>query len=246
MSSVVSEDVNVISSNAETSEEDKESDDSNEEHFYENAKHYWAKIPATVDGMLGGYGFISQCDLESSARFLQSLLEAKDGPGGMRALDCGAGIGRITKHLLMKYFKVVDLVEQNKDFIEKVNEFIGPSKKLGKLYCTGLQSFVPEEKYDVIWCQWVLGHLTDEDLIKFLKLCQCALSVNGLIVIKENVTSSGEREKDHVDSSITRPFHALLDIFKSSDLRIIKMEQQTKFPKGLYPVKMFALKPNSQ
>ena len=38
---------------------------------------------------------------------------------------------------------------------------------------TGLQKFKPEEHvYDIIWIQWVIGHLTDEDLIAFLKRCQ--------------------------------------------------------------------------
>ena len=37
----------------------------------------------------------------------------------------------------------------------------------------GLQNFTPsQEAYDVIWIQWVLGHLTDDDLVAFLKRCQ--------------------------------------------------------------------------
>jgi hypothetical protein len=43
---------------------------------------------------------------------------------------------------------------------------------------SGLQDFSPEPKtYDLIWCQWVLGHLTDEDLIDFLKSCKYVLNV---------------------------------------------------------------------
>jgi hypothetical protein len=29
--------------------------------------------------------------------------------GKLRALDCGAGIGRITKHLLAKHFEIIDI-----------------------------------------------------------------------------------------------------------------------------------------
>ena len=37
----------------------------------------------------------------------------------------------------------------------------------------GLQNFTAsQEAYDVIWIQWVLGHLTDDDLVSFLKRCQ--------------------------------------------------------------------------
>ena len=75
-----------------------------------------------------------------------------NGPSNQRALDCGAGIGRITKHLLVKHFTKVDLVEQNKLFLEKAKEYLKTSDKVDHLYCCGLQNFVPEEKtYDVIW-----------------------------------------------------------------------------------------------
>ncbi len=40
---------------------------------------------------------------------MKLLFKDEDGPGKGRALDCGAGIGRITKHLLSKFFQTVDL-----------------------------------------------------------------------------------------------------------------------------------------
>ena len=34
--------------------------------------------------------------------------------------------------------------------------------RVGCFFSEGLQDFVPEVgRYDVIWCQWVLSHLTD-------------------------------------------------------------------------------------
>jgi len=38
------------------------------------------------------------------------------------ALDCGAGIGRVTKTLLSNYFLYTDLVEPCKHFIDKAKE----------------------------------------------------------------------------------------------------------------------------
>ena len=90
-------------------------------------------------------------------------------------MDCGAGIGRITKHLLQRHFKGVDLVEQNKAFLEKAVEYVSCEGRGGyksKFFCSGLQNFVPQpETYDVIWCQWVLGQLTDTHLIELFKRC---------------------------------------------------------------------------
>jgi protein N-terminal methyltransferase len=61
--------------------------------------------------------------------------------------DCGAGIGRVTKHLLIPIFSKVDLVEQSPNLLNYAQEFISNDKKLGKLYYCGLQKFIPEKKY---------------------------------------------------------------------------------------------------
>lgn len=145
------------------------------DQFYEDAAHYWEKIPATIDGMLGGFGFISHIDIKGSNAFLEEVFQMKNPPGKHQALDCGAGIGRITKNLLMKVFETVDMVEQNPIFLEKAKKFITATNtsKLGNLYPVGLQDFIPEKsKYDVIWCQWVLGHLKDDHFIDFFQRCK--------------------------------------------------------------------------
>jgi len=43
--------------------------------FYTAAARYWDRIPPTLDGMLGGFGFISQTDIKGSMIFLKSLFE---------------------------------------------------------------------------------------------------------------------------------------------------------------------------
>lgn len=47
----------------------------NEEKFYSDAKEYWAKIPSTVDGMLGGFEKISPTDINGSKAFLRPFLK---------------------------------------------------------------------------------------------------------------------------------------------------------------------------
>ena len=44
------------------------------ESFYNDAKEYWKGIPATVDGMLGGFGGISGTDINGSLQFLKPFL----------------------------------------------------------------------------------------------------------------------------------------------------------------------------
>lgn len=55
--------------------------------FYSKAEKYWKDVPATVDGMLGGYGHISSIDINSSRKFLQRFLRVGNtGPGAPKSL----------------------------------------------------------------------------------------------------------------------------------------------------------------
>jgi len=212
--------------------------------YYNKAADYWQNVTPTIDGMLGGFAKISHIDIDGSNKFLKQLMKVDPpAPGHERALDCGAGIGRITKHLLAKHFKTVDLVEQDKHFLEKATEYLKGCERVGSLFCAGLQNFdFKPATYDVIWCQWVLGHLTDQHLVQFFTRCIKGLKVGGFLVVKENVTSSGEVEKDEEDSSVTRPPQLLREIFSKADLKIVKEFKQNRFPKELYDVHMFALR----
>lgn len=242
--------------NAETilSEESDNNDDEeffnelpdNDEQFFGRAKKYWADISPTVNGMLGGFGNITNIDIRGSSNFLEVLYKIKPSPGKNYALDCGAGIGRVTKNLLLPKFNRVDIVEQDKHFCDLAKNYIG-MEDFGQIFNLGLQEFTPEpQKYDIIWTQWVLGHLKDNHLIDFFKRCANGITKHGIIVIKENFTSTNEIEIDSKDSSMTRPLNKMKEIISMAGLRIVKETKQTNFPKGLYPVHIIALRPKKK
>nr|CAG4637389.1 EOG090X0EJQ [Ceriodaphnia reticulata]SVE73221.1 EOG090X0EJQ [Ceriodaphnia reticulata] len=219
-------------------------EDSKESAFYTDGAKYWEQVPPTVDGMLGGLSRISDIDLKGSQRFLNSIYQLVECPGKERALDGGAGIGRVTQGFLMKNFPVVDLVEQDKQFLEEAQKNLASTNHRGQFFNLGLQKFTPEAgAYDIIWVQWVLGHLTDEDLVSFLRCCKNGLKPKGLIVLKENLTSSGEVEMDDTDSSVTRPPNLVIELIQKAGLRVIKEQKQQRFPADLYEVRMFAVQP---
>ncbi|KAJ3292276.1 hypothetical protein HK104_005406 [Borealophlyctis nickersoniae] len=219
--------------------------------WYTDAAEYWESVPATVDGMLGGFGSLTAPDVACSKRFIDEFVNGKkDAAGNVvvpprigrdLACDCGAGIGRVSKYFLLDIFAKVDLVEQNAKFLEEAKgAFLGGEWKgrVEKFLPVGLQSFVPEEgRYDLIWCQWVLSHLSDEDLVAFLQRCKKGVKSNGLIGVKENVTSSGA-DIDSDDSSVTRSDAILKGLFEQAGLRIVKQDLQTGFPQGLYAVQI--------
>jgi protein N-terminal methyltransferase len=65
--------------------------------------------------------------------------------------DCGAGIGRVSKNFLLNHFEKVDLVEQEKNFLDSAREkmFTGEyAKRVDRYIACGLQDFTPEpERY---------------------------------------------------------------------------------------------------
>lgn len=150
----------------------------------------------------------------------------------------------------MPLFEVVDLVDQNEEFLQAAKAKLSPltdeQHRLGEIYTCGLQDFNPQsKKYDVIWCQWVLMHLTDDDLCSFLLRCKSSLRPNGIIFVKENVSRDNEPEIDTDDCSVARAEHTYEELFKRSGLNIIKQQYQGNFPRKLLPVRMYALTDSS-
>ena len=160
-----------------------------------------------------------------------------------RAVDCGSGIGRVTKAVLLRIFQHVDLVDANASFLNEAQRYVGTeSSRVDRYICSSLHEFVPEPgRYDAVWCQWVLGHLSDVDLIAFFRRCKVGLTAHGLILIKENMGSSPVPEFDEKDCAWTRPRSSWLDLIHRAGLTVVKEEKQKSFPRDLYDVHMFAL-----
>ncbi|KAG4428789.1 hypothetical protein IFR05_015729 [Cadophora sp. M221] len=213
---------------------------------HKDALTYWESIDADVNGMLGGFPYISKVDLQGSKNFLAKLrVGGKNAKKLERVVDCGAGIGRITEGLLLGIATTVDIVEPIAKFADNLKDKEG----VGNIFNVGLEDWSPEQpsdtKYDLIWNQWCLGHLTDAQLQLYLEKCAKALVEGGLVVVKENLSTSGEDMFDELDSSVTRCDQKFRDIFEKAGLKIKKTEIQKGLPKELYPVRIYALVPGS-
>lgn len=214
---------------------------------YEKAEEYWSRASQDVNGMLGGFEKLHTPDITVSKRFIESLKKKNLFGSYDYALDCGAGIGRVTKHLLMPLFKKVDMEDLVEELIVSSDQYIGQDPRIGEKFIEGIQTFAPPEgRYDLIWIQWVSGHLVDEDLDAFFKRCVKGLKPGGCIVLKDNVTNNDKRLFDDDDHSWTRTEPELMEAFACADLEMVLKTVQTGFPKEIYPVKIFALKPIKQ
>ena len=207
--------------------------------WYGKAISYWAKVPPTVNGVLGGMEHVHEWDIAESKAFILSLFPS---PPRERALDCGAGIGRISKCLLCPLFNVVDLLEPLEHMVAQAQKEL-PAGKVGHVYVTSMQKVQLEEVYDLIVIQWTAIYLTDADFVAFLKLCKAHLRPNtGHIFFKENVASSEAFLLDSEDSSITRCDGHYKAIFEQAGVQLVREIFQQRWDPHLFPVKMYALK----
>lgn len=251
---------------------------------------YWTAQSADVNGMLGGYPQVSRIDLQGSKNFIakvrrlsrisstaestSAIVSASssgkapapssggvDNRGINRAVDCGAGIGRITTGLLLHIAHTVDVVEPVSKFTDVLSttKLKSDQGRLGTIFNVGLESWTPptDHKYDIVWNQWCLGHLTDKQVVEYLRRVGRSLvgydnlgrhqpdEQQGWIMVKENLSTDawGEDVFDDADSSVTRSDEKFRQLFEEAGLKIVRTDLQTGFPKSLFPVKMYALRP---
>ncbi|KZT58952.1 DUF858-domain-containing protein [Calocera cornea HHB12733] len=251
---------------------------------------YWEALPPTLDTVLGGLAASSLplVDAISSRQLILSLFpqlrtfSTSHNPRPLptlptpspRALDVGAGIGRVTSNVLLHMFIFVDMVEPVESFLQTAIaessswKGIKQKQKGVRFIKTPLQDdalFSPlppddpkllasvgreqeaDSGYDVVWCQWCLGHLSTKDLVGFLKRAKKALRSGGYIVAKENVCADNEDgsardEYDAEDSTLTRSHQAWLDAFQAAGLHVMQDDIQLGFPEYLYEVRTYVLR----
>lgn len=305
---------------------------------------YWTGVPATVDGVLGGFGngTLPRIDALGSRTFLLRVLPflsstppstyngsprewlaekmALRGGAGVtytRALDCGAGVGRVSEHSLLPLVDEVHLVEPVHKFLVEAKQRSAQwqslrtpiahsplrARKCAYFHTSTLQDFpiatpsqcggrviepawspAPDEAeenaaphsaspeplvYDVVWSQWCLQHLSETDLLRFLRNAQKCLRPpsqaggdaslshpGGVIVVKENVCKEEDDGTestwyDEEDFSVTRcvPRHAVTDgssrqvferLFREAGLTVVRTDVQLGFPDELFAVHMCA------
>ena len=213
---------------------------------------YYASRPPTRATMLGGIEHVHDEDVRGSVAFIEALRTCHSRPPRSgTALDCGAGIGRVSAAVLVPALGAVELVEPNGSFLAEAAKSLAPAA-VRAVHAVALEDFAPPagSTYELVWAQWVLGYVDDEALITLLRRCAALLAPGGCIVVKESVTRGGGGPMagyyDASDGSTTRSEERFCQCFASAGLRVLSAQLQTGFPPELFPVVMFALVARSQ
>mmetsp|Transcript_33361 Transcript_33361/g.41024 ORF Transcript_33361/g.41024 Transcript_33361/m.41024 type:complete len:263 (-) Transcript_33361:176-964(-) len=241
-------------SDYEYSDSDEYWDTIDDRVWYKKVDVYWKNFKPNIKDMLGGMQQkIHKIDVETSIKLVKQYCDIKcmkhckkkDKNINVRyALDCGAGIGRVTQYVLGPMFDKVDICEINKSFCKEYIKRHNKSSFYGNVYNKSLHNFIPtKNKYNCIWFQWVVEHLTDNDLINLLKNCKLALKRNekSVIILKENTCRTHYFYANKHESSMIRHELLLYKIFKKAGLNVLFVTLQEGFPSDLYPQKIYVL-----
>lgn len=111
-------------------------------------------------------------------------------------------------------------------------------------WCLHCQNFKPAPNtYDVIWIQWVVGHLHDLDYVEFFRHCVRGLTPQGVVVLKDNTVDGWTFVVDREDSSVTRSSAYSCVLFEVAEVEVLLEARQQEFPADLNPIHMIALVP---
>jgi protein N-terminal methyltransferase len=139
-----------------------------------------------------------------SARVLKTMIPKVDVTlaNMMPSFSPVSSIGRVTEGVLLPIADEVDIVEPVAKFTAGLKEKPG----VRSVANVGLGEWQPDEGacYDLVWIQWCLGYLNDEQVVGLLRRCAAVLDPEGVVVVKENQSTHGEDVLDLADASITR------------------------------------------
>jgi protein N-terminal methyltransferase len=213
--------------------------------FYSAGLEYWSRQAATLDGMLDGRLQTSAPDLAfSEAVLARYVREHSLGTGA--CVDVACGIGRVSRLLLSRYFRRIDLVEPVAAFAAQAERELRAAGVDARAHICGAQDWRCGDDFDCFWLQWTLMFLTDDDCVALLRRCAAHLRPHGVIVVKENVVLSPARADAlwwAADHSFARTLAHVCDLCAAAGLRVDFSGPQPDWDPELLPVQCLVLKP---
>ncbi|XP_060742483.1 phosphoethanolamine methyltransferase isoform X2 [Tachysurus vachellii] len=131
-----------------------------------------------------------------SMQELPEILEILPNLDGIDVLELGAGIGRCTKHLIdkVRHVTAVDFME---NFVKKNKEQNSHLGNAEFIQADVTQLEFPEKRFDLIFSNWLLMYLSDEELCSLAEKMLSWLRPSGYLFFRESCFhQSGDRKRD--------------------------------------------------
>lgn len=185
------------------------------------------------EAMIGDGG--SDEDIQHSLQFL-----GRHHTQFSSALDAGAGVGRVTKHALLRKCGHVTLVESCEHWSKQSRRNLGKKRAQRCSFVHArLEAYEPAEAnhfFDLIWVQWCLQYLIDAHVVVALRNLGKSLTPQGIMIVKENRPKPKDDDDDvpmfaidkpagqHRRYDVTRPDEHHEWLFSCAGLKVIQRE----------------------
>ena len=137
------------------------------------------------------WGEYSGFFLKNSKEFIKNI------PSGGKILDLGCGTGRDSRWFSEKGFDVTG-VDFSKEML-KIAKRIAPK---AKFILQDISRLEIKEKFDGVWCSFVLLHSRKKDIFSILKKIRRLLKKNGVLFVATR-EGAGERiEPEHLNKKL--------------------------------------------
>ncbi|XP_071785730.1 uncharacterized protein [Asterias amurensis] len=156
-------------------------------------EHFWSDH--SKDGTLEEMMLDTQAktlSIQEQPEILSLLPSVK----GMKVLELGAGIGRFTGVLAEEadHVTAVDFMEK---FIDKNKDIHGNKKNVEFIHGDVTALDFPPESFDVIFSNWLMMYLTDEEVIQLAAKTLSWLTKDGFLFFRESCFhQSGNKKRD--------------------------------------------------
>jgi protein N-terminal methyltransferase len=216
----------------------------NRDGWYATNKDWWQHDRgggyggSTDEQVMVGDGGGEEDGVEGLA-FLDRLILESSSIKFARAIDAGAGVGRITKHILLKRYDTVQLIEADSGWSKHSRTYLGRKRAARCTFtCSRIEELHPDSDHssriDLVWLQWTLQYLTDADAVETLQnLASRLILRTGILVVKENRPYGAARQdrfqmdtpgaSGRYDITRTDDHHRLL--FQRAGLTVNQTEQ---------------------
>lgn len=174
-------------------------------------------------------------DIACSKQFLKSVHNGRSGC----AVDVGAGNGRVSAGIL-RGFAQLHMVEPSTPLLAQA--LLTLPSAIG--HAVPAQKFVFPADVDLVWMNWVMTYLSDDDCVHLLVNARLSLSPGGVVCVKDNVGKAGFCS-DSEDGARTRTRQDYLELFALAGLCPSSTMPQKPWPKQHTQLLMFALKPGN-
>ena len=109
------------------------------------------------------------------------------------------------------------MLEEQEIYIKESKINFAAEKIRNRFCCNILNICYLPTRYDVIWIQWVVGHLSD---LEFVDLLKTAKNFAGTIILKDNYSRTSFMY-DEIYGNIIRNLSIYNDIFREAGVKVL-------------------------